>query len=176
MNYLIKILTLLVFISPLASQTLTEPSIKLQFSIDTRFGLVKAEFQRSKIFIKDKVKGKAFIEVDISSLNTNNSMRDNHLKSEDFFHIEKFPKSELELISLEKISEELYKGKGNLTIKSIQKNIEFDAKLERSDEAEVYKGQIKLNRRDYDLNYDSMINPIKDFVVLEFTVIVPIKK
>ena len=42
--------------------------------------------------------------VDVNSLNTDNTMRDTHLKSDDFFNAEKFPKMTFKSTSLDRKS------------------------------------------------------------------------
>lgn len=54
---------------------------------------------------------------DINSINTAMEMRDNHLKSDDFFNAEKYPKLSFASTSMEKTQGEQYLLKGNLTIR-----------------------------------------------------------
>lgn len=61
------------------------------------------------------------VEVDIASINTKNSDRDNHLKSDDFFNAEKFPKMTFESTAFD--GEKLV---GNLTIRDTTKEVELD--------------------------------------------------
>lgn len=167
-KYFIYFLTLFLFSN--------EPKLELKFFIDTRFGLVKGSFDKTNFEILDTKLGKAKIEIDLSGINTNNSMRDNHLKNEDFFDIEKFPKAYFELLNFSKISENKIKFTGNLKIKNKLKSYFFEADLDSSSKLETYKGKISINRKDFDLNYNSSINPIQDIAILEFTVSIPKKE
>jgi len=65
---------------------------------------------------------------DISSLDTGNADRDNHLKSGDFFEIEKFPTMDFKSTSMEKEGDD-YIVKGDLTIKDITKPIKLTAEF-----------------------------------------------
>lgn len=56
---------------------------------------------------------------DVNSITTGMEMRDNHLKSDDFFNAEKFPKLIFVSTSFEKTGAEKYLMKGNMTIRDI---------------------------------------------------------
>lgn len=62
--------------------------------------------------------------VEVATLSTNNKMRDKHLKSDDFFDAETYPKMTFESSSLTKNTEG-YTTKGKLTIKETTKEVEF---------------------------------------------------
>lgn len=60
---------------------------------------------------------KISFSADINSIDTGMEMRDNHLKSDDFFNAEKFPQLKFESSSFEKSGSEKYLLKGNLTLR-----------------------------------------------------------
>jgi polyisoprenoid-binding protein YceI len=62
---------------------------------------------------------------DIKSINTGNADRDGHLKSDDFFNAESYPKLTFSSSSFTKISDNNYKLIGDLTIRDITKKIEL---------------------------------------------------
>jgi polyisoprenoid-binding protein YceI len=77
------------------------------------------------------------IEVDMTSImNTdieNEKYRDKltaHLKNRDFFNIEEFPVSILNVVKSEKLNQNEYKFFGNLTIKNISHPVEFIGNIE----------------------------------------------
>ena len=65
---------------------------------------------------------------EISSLDTGNSDRDNHLKSADFFDAEAYPEISFKSNSIEKDGEDL-KIKGDLTIKGVTKPVKLMAEF-----------------------------------------------
>src|SRR5512136_1689143 len=67
--------------------------------------------------------------IKVGSLSTDNAMRDNHLKSDDFFNAEKFPEINFKSTSFEKLGDNKYKITGDLTIRDVTKNVTFDAVL-----------------------------------------------
>src|SRR5919206_2391621 len=100
--------------------------------------------------------------VDVNSINTDNEMRDKHLKSDDFFNSEKFPKMTFKSTSFKKVAGNKYALMGNLTIRNVTKPVKFDV---------VYGGTVKdaygniksgfkastvINRYDYNLKYNSL--------------------
>lgn len=64
-------------------------------------------------------------EADINSINTNNEQRDGHLKSDDFFAAEKFPKLSFVSTSFAKNADGEYTLAGNLTIRDVTKPVEL---------------------------------------------------
>ncbi len=64
--------------------------------------------------------------VDVNSINTDNDMRDKHLKSDDFFNAEKFPKMTFKAVSFKKSSGNKYILEGDLTIRDVTKRVKFD--------------------------------------------------
>jgi len=64
-------------------------------------------------------------EADVNSITTHNEQRDAHLKNDDFFNAEKYPKITFKSTNLKKVSEEDYKLFGNLTLRGITKPIEL---------------------------------------------------
>ncbi len=66
-------------------------------------------------------------QAETGSVNTFNPQRDQHIRSADFFNSESFPIMEFKSTSFDKVSEETYLLKGDLTIKNVTKPIELQA-------------------------------------------------
>ncbi len=64
--------------------------------------------------------------IDVKSIDTNQSQRDEHLKSGDFFSADVYPKISFESTSFENIAGNDYKMSGNLTLKGVTKTIELN--------------------------------------------------
>ncbi len=69
----------------------------------------------------------ASFEADVASISTNNAQRDGHLKSGDFFDIEKFPTISFVSTSFTKKEENKYSVAGNFTMKGVTKEVTIDA-------------------------------------------------
>jgi len=61
-----------------------------------------------------------------SSVNTDNEMRDNHLKSPEFFNVAKYPTLTFTSTSIKPIAAGKYKLKGNMVLNGVSKPAEFD--------------------------------------------------
>lgn len=67
------------------------------------------------------------VEIDVNSVDTEIEMRDNHLRSADFFEVKKYPKMTFKSTSIEETDEKNhYRVKGNLTIKDVTKPVLMD--------------------------------------------------
>lgn len=64
---------------------------------------------------------------DIASISTGNTDRDGHLKSDDFFNAEAFPKLTFTSTSFTKTSDNQYKLVGDITLRDVTKSIELTA-------------------------------------------------
>lgn len=67
------------------------------------------------------------LSVDVNSIDTEIKMRDDHLRSADFFDVENFPKMTFKSTSVEKTNvKNRYKLKGNLTMRGVTKAVTMD--------------------------------------------------
>jgi polyisoprenoid-binding protein YceI len=81
-----------------------------------------------------------------------------HLKSDDFFSVEKNPTATFEITNVEKVSDDKgnnYKIDGNLTIKGITKNISFPANVSINDQTITAKADFDIDRTQWDIKYGS---------------------
>lgn len=65
-------------------------------------------------------------EIDVNSIDTRIEARDNHLKTDDFFNAEKYPKMALKSVSFSRIKGNKYRLLADLTIKGVTKRVTFD--------------------------------------------------
>jgi len=102
---------------------------------------------------------KATIAVDVNSINTENEMRDGHLKGDDFFNAEKYPQIKFESTSVKKIGDKKYVLNGNLTIRDVTKAVSLPVvyngtvKDPWGNTKAGFKSTGKINRKDYGLKY-----------------------
>ncbi len=97
--------------------------------------------------------------IDVASVNTDNERRDGHLKSDDFFNAEKFPKMTFTSTSVKVLGNNKYEMAGNLTIRDITKPVVFQVThggvLTTSRGAKAgFKATTTINRFDYNLKWD----------------------
>ena len=101
--------------------------------------------------------------VDVNSVNTENVMRDNHLKSDDFFNVEKYPTMTFKSTSVKKTSDKKYILEGLLTIRDITKKVNFDVTYGGTvndpwgNTKAGFKATAEINRKDYGLKYNAVV-------------------
>ena len=84
-------------------------------------------------------------------------MLENHLKSDDFFDVKKFPTAFFKLTSVKPNNDKKfnYIFSGNLTIRNISKPISFPVSVVNDgNKTKVSSALFTFNRKDYDLNYN----------------------
>jgi polyisoprenoid-binding protein YceI len=102
-------------------------------------------------------------KVDVASVNTNDEARDKHLAGDDFFNTEKYPNMTFKSTSFKKVSGKNYKLTGLLTIRDVTKPVTFDvtfggvAKDPWGNIKAGFKGNTKINRTDFKLNWNKAI-------------------
>jgi len=91
--------------------------------IEGNFKTFDATFSSAK---NDFAGAQIGMTADIKSINTEVEIRDNDLRSSNFFDADKYPTMTFKSTSFKKISAKNYKLKGNITLHGITKTIEFD--------------------------------------------------
>ena len=100
--------------------------------------------------------------IDVNSIDTNQSHRDEHLRSSDFFESEAYPQIKFQSTSFTKESSGDYKMTGNLTIKGVTKPVALNVEYGGS-QKDMY-GNIKhgfeitgnINRKDFGMSYNAL--------------------
>ena len=103
------------------------------------------------------------VEIDVNSADTRNADRDGHLKTGDFFEVEKFPKITFTSTEVTAKDDETLVVTGDLTIKDVTKSVTID--FEFNGEAVDpfgntrvgFEGQTTINRKDFGLNFNAAL-------------------
>jgi polyisoprenoid-binding protein YceI len=94
---------------------------------------VKGEFKKFDTAIQtqglDFTKSSITVTIDAASIFTKDDTRDGHLRSADFFDVEKYPALTFESKSFRKVDDDKYKLKGILTIKDISREVTLDVEF-----------------------------------------------
>lgn len=126
---------------------------------------VKGEFRKfnAEIEGEDFTQSPIYVTIDPASIFTNEENRDGHLKSADFFDVEKYPELTFKGTSFKKVEGETYKLKGVLTIKDISNEITLDVdfgginKDPWGNEKAGFSLNGKINRKDFGLNWNAAL-------------------
>jgi polyisoprenoid-binding protein YceI len=102
--------------------------------VEGSFRMFDGSLVASKADLSD---AKVNFSVDVASVNTDNEKRDGHLKSDDFFNAEKFPKMTFVSKSMKPLGGNKYALTGDLTLRDVTKTVTFDV---------TYGGQINTGR------------------------------
>jgi polyisoprenoid-binding protein YceI len=111
---------------------------------------------------KDITKSKAEITIDATTIDTRVAKRDAHLKSPDFFDVEKFPTITFKSTKVTKGAGNTLKVDGDLTIHGVTKpvvlNVEYTPEtLAGGKTLRGLTATTKVNRKDFGLNWNKAI-------------------
>jgi polyisoprenoid-binding protein YceI len=104
---------------------------------------------------------KVLATVDVSSINTNNSQRDEHLRNADFFEAEKYPQIVFKSTKVTKVDSDSFILEGDLTIREITQPVKLS--VEYNGIAKDPWGNLKagfavsgkINRKDFGITYNA---------------------
>jgi polyisoprenoid-binding protein YceI len=98
------------------------------------------------------------VTVNASTIDTDNSTRDGHLRKEEYFDVNKFPVIRMQSAKvLATTKQGRYQFSGNLTIKGITKPIQFQFVVAEKDGGYLFTSDaITINRRDFKVGGSSI--------------------
>lgn len=110
------------------------------------------------IFFPDSLGASRFdVAIDVKTINTGINQRDNHLRSEDYFEVEKYPRIRFESTQVTTSTNKAYLFVfGKLTIKDVTRETSFPFKATPKDDGFLFEGEFALNRRDYKVGGGSL--------------------
>ncbi|MFT3823068.1 MAG: YceI family protein [Chitinophagaceae bacterium] len=97
------------------------------------------------------------VTVDANTVNTDNNSRDNHLRKEDYFNVEKYPT--IRFVST-KVSGSggNYTMTGKLTMKDVTKDVSFPFTAKEEQGGYLFDGEFKIKRKDFHVGGGSTIS------------------
>src|SRR5437870_1982811 len=128
-----------------------------------------AKWEAEVLLDPTKIEGSSVkITIDAASIDTQSTQRDTHLRSKDFFDVEKFPQLTFVSKKVTKVDDRNYKVVGDMTIHGVTKEVTIPlTKVFYENNRGRFKGTFEINRKDYGMVYNSMMNPIEDIVKVE---------
>ncbi|HTR29442.1 MAG TPA: YceI family protein [Puia sp.] len=99
------------------------------------------------------------VSVDANSVNTGNDARDEHLRKESYFDVEKYPRIRFVASSVAATDANgHYRITGKLTIKGTTKEIAFPFLATPAGDDFIFKGSFTINRRDFGVGGSSTLS------------------
>jgi polyisoprenoid-binding protein YceI len=118
---------------------------------------------------RDLATARISLSIEAASIDTGIGLRDTHLRSADFFDVERFPTITFESLRVEAEGRRATVT-GRLTVRGVTREIAVPVDVAVSDVALVASGELVMNRRDYGMVYNSFVNPIGNEVRVSFTI------
>ena len=121
------------------------------------------EFEGTLEIGEDLSTARAYGTVKTASVDTNQPQRDEHLRSPDFFDVERYPEMRFESTRIEQIAEDAFRIIGDLTLHGITREIELEAELVgsgtgASDEQRIgLEVTSELSRSDYQMKFNAAL-------------------
>lgn len=109
------------------------------------------------------VLGNHKFEVKAASIDTGNAKRDEHLKSGDFFEVEKYPTITITNSKIKKRSKKKYDWTGDLNMRGVTKPVKFEVeylgsiKDPRGNVKAAFNAEAKIKRSDWGLTYNQAL-------------------
>ena len=147
---------------------------KISFSVKLLNTIVKGTFDSYSASLQcDSLQqlnnAEITIEIDAASLNTHEPIRDQHLKSKDFFDTDFFPKILFTNVIIASNGDNTYSLTGDLTIKHLTHRVTFHV-VEQQSDAPTYMCTATVTRQQFELTYNPIfekINQLGDDVFIE---------
>ena len=128
----------------------------------------------------DLASAKASGSVEAASVNTQEPQRDDHLRSPDFFDVERFPRIEFSSKEIRPLDDDRFEIVGDLTLHGVTREITLSAEIlgTESDpwgnERIGLEARGELNRKDYGITWNAALETggvlVSDKITLEFDV------
>jgi polyisoprenoid-binding protein YceI len=129
-------------------------------TIRGRFGAVTGTVTVDE---KNLAKSKVDVTVDVTSIDTRQEMRDNHLRSADFFDVANHPQLHFVSTKIEGDVPKHFKLTGDLTIRGTTRPVTLDVTLQGrgmdpwGSERAGFEATGKINRHDFGLNWNQVL-------------------
>jgi polyisoprenoid-binding protein YceI len=129
---------------------------------------VKGHFSKVEgVLIRDEsgpVNDRVEATIEAASIETRNEQRDAHLKSADFFHVEKFPTLHFKSTGIRVVGEEELSVEGDLTIRGVTRKVRFAVEGPTAPAKDPWgntriglSASTKINRKDFGLTWNAAL-------------------
>jgi polyisoprenoid-binding protein YceI len=139
----------------------------VSFSIRHFFSKVPGRFGKYEGTIvydpEDLGKSSVNVTIDAASIDTDLADRDKHLKSPDFFDVEKFPKITFASAKVKPVGKNKAQVEGTLTIKGVSKPVTLDIEVLGTgpdawgNTRGGFEGRTRVNRQDFGVSWNKVV-------------------
>ncbi len=153
--------------SPVRAFTIDQSHSEVTFQVRHLLSKVRGRFSEFAGTIAfDKANPSASsvsVTVQATSIDTNEPKRDGHLRSDDFFSVEKFPVLSFASTKVVATGSDQYTVEGDLTIRDVTKRIEVPvsflgtAKDPWGNEKVAFEAELTVNRKEFGLNWNAAL-------------------
>jgi len=107
------------------------------------------------------------VSIEATTVNTENEKRDDHLRNEDFFHVEEYPMISFESSSIKNTSEG-FMTTGMLSMHGVSKEVAFPFTFIENQ----FRGTLEINRFDYKIGEGTSTSSVDETASLEIIAVV----
>jgi polyisoprenoid-binding protein YceI len=106
---------------------------------------------------------KVQVRIEAASIDTREAKRDEHLRSPDFFDVQKYPEVTFRSSKVEKVDEKTYRITGELTLHGVTRQVTLDAealgggKDPWGNQRIGFQAETSLNRKDFGLGWNQVL-------------------
>ena len=129
---------------------------------------VKGHFSKvSGVLVRDEsdpANDRVEATIEAASIETRNEQRDGHLKSADFFHVEKFPTLDFKSTGIKVVGDEELSVEGDLTIRGVTRKVRFAVEGPTPPAKDPWgnirigiSASTKINRKDFGLTWNAAL-------------------
>lgn len=169
MNYVLALLTTLscAVFAQVPQRTIDYGASSITFKIKNAGLSVDGEFKEytATLVVDLKNLESSHVEgkIKTKSISTGINGRDNHLRKEDFFHVDKYPEINFKSTTL-KAQGTGYVVVGKLSIKNVTREVSIPVAVTKTGTTELHEGTLTINRLDFHVGEDSWV--MSDDVVI----------
>lgn len=128
----------------------------------------------------DASKSTISVKITAASIDTGNTDRDAHLRSNDFFEMAQYPEITFQSTGVEGVDADTYRVTGDLTIRGVTKSITFNAERDGpvidpwGNTRVGFSGSLSVNRKDWGVSWNMALEAggviVSENVTLEFDI------
>jgi polyisoprenoid-binding protein YceI len=151
----ILLIACLLFGSQLIGQSIAQSESRIEFEVGSLWvrtvtgtiggfeGIVKFDPEHLSATQMD-------VTAKVATIKTDNDDRDTHLKTADFFEVDRYPTMRFQATKVERLTSGRFRATGKLTIKDVTKEVSFPF----SANGKTLNGEIEIKRLDYNVGVD----------------------